>query len=331
MDEQTIRCSYPEWCSKCGVLNVTDIEGLQINSSKCLKFYKLEYPLEINHPLGTLKEGKRCCEGTLTIYYTPNSSETLHAGGLHIPLNTTEKFITNATEQTSTKLVKREIPPSVKNVYHPYFPLILSAAVGGLLVLLVFVIFLSAKMRFHKSKSGFSMPKNVQFDVIFNNYNPLATPHEDTERETSQTSRKSPITLRGVNNQTQRAPATEPLNQEQTLHRQNRSTPLAHDLNIKLNIPSSDQLDTEEESIYVNELEGIYVNTDEKVSLNDDDEATYMNVNEGYLDLNDIVPPPCRGASPSLPILSLLSQKTGQKRGQNKDDHSTLHSYIQLI
>ncbi|XP_062581889.1 uncharacterized protein LOC134243667 [Saccostrea cucullata] len=290
MDERTIQCSYPEWCSRCGVLNVTDIEGLKINSSKCLKFYELEYPLEINHPLGTLKEGKRCCDGTLTIYYTSNSSETLHAGGLHIPLNTTEQFITNATEQTSTELAKREIPPSVINVYHPYFPLILSAAVGGLLALLVFVIFLSARMRSQKLKPGFSVSKSVQLDVILNDYNPLATHHEDTERKTIQSWRKSPITLRGFNDQIQRAPITNTLNQENTLHRQNRSTPPVQECNI--NILSSDQPVTEEESIYVNELEGIYVNTDEKVSLNDDDDddddVTGLSGKDGVLNGIDI-------------------------------------------
>ncbi|XP_061187995.1 uncharacterized protein LOC133196063 [Saccostrea echinata] len=328
MDEKLIRCSYPEWCSRCGVLNVTDIEGLEINSSKCLKFYDYDFPLEIHYPFGTQERGKRCCEGTITIYYAGNSSETLRAEELHIPLNITEKFIFNSTQRTSTELVKQEISNSVINVYHPYFPLILSAAVGGLLVLLVFFIFLSARIRTKKLNPGFSMTKNVQLDVILNDYNPFDTPHGNTERVPIQFNRDSPITSRVFNDQTQRAPVTDTLIQENTLHRQNRSTTQVQKLDN--NIPPSDRPISSDESIYVNEMGVIYVNTDETASLNDD-EPTYMNVNEGYLDLNAIIPPPCRCASPSFPILSLLSQKTWPRRGQSNNDDSTLHSYIEII
>lgn len=63
----TIGCSYPNWCSTCGVLDIAlDVGEVVVDSSHCSKFHDNDILRLI---IGSRKtKERRCCEGTVTVY-----------------------------------------------------------------------------------------------------------------------------------------------------------------------------------------------------------------------------------------------------------------------
>ncbi|XP_048769466.2 uncharacterized protein LOC125675717 [Ostrea edulis] len=286
----SIRCSFPNWCSKCGVLhvNVSNIEEIQIDSSNCSRFYENPFPFEIRHPQGVLKGGRRCCEGTLTVHY--NVTKKIEARGLQI-------FTEIQSETTQT--VGNETYPVTVNSHHPNLPAIVSAGAGYggvfLFIVCAVLVFVWRRVSQKVKSCKYKVPKSDPFDTIQNDYNPVDSHYENTVNHA--------ITNRNHSN---RAPVANPviLELQGTLQRPtelNNTAPKAHVL-----ASSSDQDISTDEPDYVN--------------------------TEGYLNLNNLQSPPCRGVTARCHDSSTFLHKVLQRRYQSDiADNAIPHLYVEVI
>nr|XP_022343945.1 uncharacterized protein LOC111137016 [Crassostrea virginica] len=117
----TIGCSYPNWCSTCGVLDIAlDVGEVVVDSSHCSKFHDNDILRLI---IGSRKtKERRCCEGTVTVYSNRSDGTT--------------------TEPSTTESYTHGAPNAHLPTFSDLTPYVLAGA-GGLFLFFVFIILVS--------------------------------------------------------------------------------------------------------------------------------------------------------------------------------------------